>query len=617
MSGAHVVIGNEKPELIAGNAIEAVETDKAGEYAVEGIEPQGIGAIDYVVEAEGFKTAKGEFAALPPAKMLEITPAKLQGNVDSSAAATISFTVANKVSNDVQVRAVALSRGTPPQFTDLFPAPVSFTLKGGDTADAELIAGLNSWVLLVSDKPQTLGESVEGVLRITARIGRVTQNIDVPFAIKTSFKQEALDDAWEASATELSFDLDAETEKAQTQLLTVTNNAPYPLLINQENTMAGGFVQPLSAIIAPGASADFAVTSSVAQEAARSCFIEEGTKEGTLSLYASFQGITSKKTVSLSSAVTSTAACAPEGGFSLGLPADVRLSLPAGTKQKQNSDGSVTVKLPADDSLILFATGASLTASEAQVPMNIPMVVPPQWVSSLGNGAWRLVLPMQAQISIPSDTTPQSQSDSSVLLILGGAQLVLPAGTPISLNPSGERVATLPAGTPIVFQTIPFTSLLEMLSANSVEVQLPVETTLIMPPGTIEVKQPDSISSVATSQGLNYANRQLSAFGYNPKVVKLPDGSTLGFTQEATSKTDASGLLQVTIPADAPFLVPGEFVGFVSQQPVVLEDGTRLDFADKEGAFVLMLPMPALFYYGGDDATLTRDSATKKYLLKV
>ncbi|MFH0835458.1 MAG: SpaA isopeptide-forming pilin-related protein [Candidatus Micrarchaeota archaeon] len=618
VSGAHVVIGNDRPELIAGNALEAQETDKAGEYAVESVEPQGIGTIDYVVEAGGFMTAKGEFAVLPPAKILEVTPAKLQGSVDSGTAAAISFTVANKVSNGVQVRAAALVRGTPAQFTDMFPAPASFSLKAGETRDAELIAGLDQQVLLVSDKPQTLGESVEGVLRITARIGRVTQNIDVPLSIKTSFRQEALDDAWETSATELSFDLDAETEKTQTQALTITNNGPYPLLINQENTMEGGFVQPLSAIIAPGTSEDFAVTSSVAQDLSRSCFIEEGTKEGVLSLYASFQGIASRKTVSLSSAVTNTGTCAPEGGFSLGLPADVRLALPAGTKQNQNSDGSATVKLP-DGSLMLFAAGASLTAAEAQVPMNIPIVVPPQWVSSLGNGAWRLVLPVQAQIAIPADTTPQSQPDSTVLLILGGAQLVLPAGTQISLNPSGERVALLPAGTPLIFQTLPFTSLLEMLSPYSVEVSLPVETTFIMPPGTIEVKQPDSVSPVAVPQGANAfygANQQLSSFGYNPKVVKLPDGSTLGFTQEATSKTDASGLLQVTVPADAPFLVPGGYVAFAQTQTTVLE-GKALEFADKEGAFVLLLPMPALFTYSGDEAALTRDSANNKYLLKV
>ncbi|PIT85898.1 hypothetical protein COU36_00710, partial [Candidatus Micrarchaeota archaeon CG10_big_fil_rev_8_21_14_0_10_59_7] len=398
VSGAHVVIGNDKPELIAGNALEAQETEKAGEYAVEGVEPQGIGTIDYMVEAEGFRKAKGEFAVLPPARMLEVTPAKLQGSVGSDTAAAISFTVENKVSNDVQVRVAAFVRGTPARFTDMFPAPAIFGLKGGETRDAELIARLSDFALRVSDEPQTLAEDAGGVLRITARVGRLTQNIDVPFAIKTSFRQEALDDVWETSATELSFALDAETEKAQTQALTVTNNGPYPLLINQENTMSGGFVQPLSMIIAPGASADFAVTSSVAQELSRSCFIEEGTKEGVLSLYASFQGIASRKTVSLSSAVTSMATCAPEGGFSLGLPADVRLALPAGAKQKQNSDGSVTVKLPADDSLVLFAAGASLTAAEAQVPMNIPMVVPPQWVSSLGNGAWRLVLPVQAQI---------------------------------------------------------------------------------------------------------------------------------------------------------------------------------------------------------------------------
>ncbi|VVB68279.1 Uncharacterised protein [Candidatus Norongarragalina meridionalis] len=620
VSAAHITVGNENADLIAGNALEATETEVPGEYVVDGVQPQGIGTIDYLVEAEGFKKAKGTFAVLPPAKILEVTPAKLQASVDSESIAAISFTVANKVSNAVTVRVTALARGSPPQFTDMYPSPATFTIGGEETRDAELVAGLNNLVLRVSNKPQTLNENVEGVLRVTARIGRVSQNIDVPLSVKTSFKQQSLDDVWDASATELSFDLNTETGNSQVQTLTVSNNGPYPLLINQENTMKGAFAMPLSAIIASGESADFAVISSIAQDVSRSCFIEDGTNEGVLSLYASFQGITSKKTVGLSSKITSTATCAPDGGFSLGLPADVRLTLPSGAKQKQNADGSTTVKLPADDSLMLFAAGASLTAAEAQVPMNIPMVVPPQWVSSLGNGAWRLVLPVQAQIAIPADTTPQSQPDSTVLLILGGAQLVLPAGTPISLNPSGERVAMVAPGMPIIFQTLPFTSLLEMLAPNSVEVSLPIETTLIMPPGTIEVKQPDSVSPIAVPQGSNAfygTNQQLSSFGYNPKVVKLPDGNVLAFTQEATSKTDASGLLQVTIPADAQFLVPGGFVAFSQAPTTVLDAATTLDFADKEGAFVLLLPMPAVFSYGADEATLTRDSVNRKYTIMV
>ncbi|NYZ77862.1 hypothetical protein H0N96_00470, partial [Candidatus Micrarchaeota archaeon] len=243
IDNARVVL--ESP-LLAASVEATVEETRAqrGEYVATGVNPLGVGSIDYVVEAEGFRAASGSIKAAPPASVLDVTPAKLSLNAESrEQPAAENLQVENKVSNTLRVVANIVLSQTP-KLVDTAISPSSISLKAHESKQIELSAAIKDAVLQIAEKTKVQRERVTGRVVLSTRVGDLTETREIPFEINAVVEQQSLEELWSVDQANLEFELNADDKRSQTLSVTVSNSAPYPVLVNQENSLDGTSVEP-------------------------------------------------------------------------------------------------------------------------------------------------------------------------------------------------------------------------------------------------------------------------------------------------------------------------------------------------------------------------------------
>ncbi len=579
---AAVSVGKAASQLLAGSVIEAAPLEgQPGVYAAENVQPSGIGGIDFAVTAPFFSRSTGRLQVKAPAAFFEATPASIQASVDSADGAVTSFVVSNKLSNELRVTATVFT-ATNPSLTSFSLASASMRVKGGEQAENWLYSYYAQDAMLIAEKPQTLREDVQGRIRLRGRIGSVVQTVEIPFVSRTSLVQTSLDDAWALSADSLQFQLNNENEKTATVSLAITNNAPYPLLINRDDSSPAVTVAPASLSLQPGDSADLQVTASIAGVTAESCMdLDAEGLNGVLSLYASFQGVKSKKIVPIQVQLVETSPCLPDNGYSVSFPVDASFALLPGYRSKQNYDGSTTLQpFGEGDELMLVQTGASFSGSTLTIPQQSPVLFPPQWVAQIQPNGWQLMLPMQVTLYMTDELNPARQADGSVTVELYDGTLTLKPGASVA-----GRTVIVPAGDPIIFQPTQCNTVYSALPQVARELKAPVEMVFYPPTGS-SIASDDKLKCQATQS--SYLPAQAASFLQANTIIQLPDGRRIGFTSEAQLQKLADGSVsRVNIPAQAGVMVPAEFA---------------YQSSESADAVTAVFPMPVQLVYSTDVA---------------
>ncbi|MDP2717861.1 MAG: hypothetical protein Q8P02_03910, partial [Candidatus Micrarchaeota archaeon] len=482
-------------------------------------------------------------------------------------------------------------------YTTVDASTASLRLDGKASGSIDLAAAVRDDVLAVAKKAGSLRETLKGTLRLSASTGAFSDVQIVRFTVNTVFAQQGMDDVWRVSPDALSFQLEPPKTKSDAIEVTVENNAPYPLVFNLAQDM-GLSVQPASLVVPAGGTDAFRLSALLPPQT--DCFSEETRRDGTIAVHATFQGISSKKTVSADVDVADFAqACKPQNGVQVSLPVDSRLGFAPGSKIHQNPDGSNSVRLLSGQ-MLWFDAGVSVTPVEASVPTDSSFILSRQFVQTLPEGGWIIAFPAEVVLSLPDDADRQPVSGTTIIT-LSNAQIVLPPGVrgvePQAIGPLQpvSRDVFVPPGLPVTFRRIPYNydALNALLPPNPVEVQLPVEAVFDLPPGTVERKTPNTV---------NYQNlpgRQASERLAGVKGVQLPGGEKLAFGVDALVDI---GSLKVRLPEKASLYVDGRRLRQYNQEPV-------------ERAFELTLPVPYALTVTGSPTPVR--SAGGGYALKL
>ncbi|MBI5036445.1 hypothetical protein HZC09_03805 [Candidatus Micrarchaeota archaeon] len=589
VSGARIMVGGT-------GGTEAVETASAT-YVAE-VQTDSIEPVKFEVTKTGFKSFKASIAVESPADLVEVEPTIVAMSVDSREQTSSQLQATNRLSDTVKV-SLSLSLDSKPSITDIELGTQTLTIKGKQTFPFAILAAIRKEVLAVASKANALKEDVRGTVKVKASAGKFTSERTVQFAVRSTFAQQALGDVWQLSSDSLSFRLEPPKTGTETQEFSVTNNGPHPLVLNVEQTL-GLSVQPASLVLPANGQGTFVVKALTAEV---DCFSANLNKQGTMTVYASFQGLSSKKEIAVS-VDTSTASmkCAPIGGYSITLPVDLRLLLLPNSRVKNNDDGSNSIMLPTRE-LAWMDSGSSVTQAEAYAPYGTRMVFEPYRVSMVPNGGWAVSFPTAAVLVLPSDADKQPSPSGQVVVTLDNAQIILPQGTTISTGAGGTgagarfgtgagtgigigvvsyagNVAVVPAGATVIFQRIPYNydAFTEALPANPVEVRLPVDAVFELPAGTVE-RTPKGYNAPLPSKA---ASENLQ----NVKAVQLPGGERLAFSQDASISIETR---QVRLLSGSAF--------YVSKERLKQVDGL-----DLQNAFELTLPLAYSLIYASAEA---------------
>lgn len=600
----------ESPLLAASVEASAEEARAArGEYAASGVNPLGVGVIDYRVEAEGYRVARGRIAVNPPSTVLEVTPTKISLSVESREQPVVeSLNVENKLSNALRVAAsVALARQ--PNLVDVSLTPSTLSLKTRELKQISLSAAIKDAVLQIAEKTRVQSERVTGRVVLSTRVGSFSETREIPLEVNAVVEQQSLEELWSVDQSSLEFQLNADDKRSETLSISVSNNAPYPLLLNQENSLDGTSVEPLSQVIEPNSQTQFSVTTRFTST--EECVFFDSTSKGTLVLHASYAGLTSKKTVALSRTVKASGKCVPPNGFRVTLPLSLTIPLPANALVKNNVDGSTTVKL-ATQELMQFDAGASVSPAQAVVPLNTFMTLDRKRVTQPSSGSVTITFPTQTQYVIPADASVIQQG--ALIEVRAGSFIAFfPPGTQLSLGgwpgvgagvgaaflgSSGyydygvggssvyvgggglAKIALVPPEAPVRFERFTaleeFTRLLGLMPPGGIEVRFPVEMFFVLPPGTrverieavAQLPVPPQFQQLSNLQGFQIAllpNFERIAFGPEAVIAPLP-GFGLANALIARVPIETSvvfmpryvrvGSIDLTLPTQAALVAP-------------------------------------------------------------
>ncbi|MFA4946462.1 MAG: carboxypeptidase regulatory-like domain-containing protein [Candidatus Micrarchaeia archaeon] len=569
------------------------DATQPGLYTIE-LQPTGAGTLNFEVTAPSFKRYTGRLNVKAPALLLVASPASLQLSLDSFEGASAEFALANALSNRVTVTASIYTEDNP-EYSEIFLYDGFYRLEGNAEITGSLNAEYAKSVQLYSNNPRTLREETTGFVRFRARLGSVTQTIEIPFTTRTTFTQQLLEDAWTVSSDELEFQLES-TESRETLALTVSNLGDQALLINQEDSSSALSVTPASLVLEAGESADFAVTAALGS-AATDCMDTLDSTEASLSLYASFQGERSTRVLPVSVTIAGEAPCLPENGYSVSLPLDSAFALPSGYRYKENGDGSTTIQ-PFGKGGEIFAVqpGAYIRQSVLEVSSETGIVLPASWVSRTSDG-WRITIPLQATIYLTDDTSATQALDGSISIELYGGTLSMSPGATLSSS-GGRSSVIVPASNPITYAPTDCSQIYSSFPSNSRELRLPVEAVFYPVRGS-------SVNDNEDEQCPNPPSAYPSAsyaFLQSNNLLKLPDGRTIALPGEAEVENAADGsIARITIPAGSSVLVPAEMA---------------YQSTESEEAITVSLPFPYQLVYSDDAAEPLRDTEAGTYTIK-
>ncbi|MFA6048563.1 MAG: Ig-like domain-containing protein [Candidatus Micrarchaeia archaeon] len=466
---AHIVIGAANDAL--GTSTDLLGTGgegggKDGRYFVEGIRPTKVGAVFYSVEATGFSTFKSRLR-VDAKQIIEVQPTDTieadASSKDNESAIPIS--IQNLLDNDVNVQA-ALLFSKPGEITEAFLDSSEFKLEPSGARQLQFSAKIADAVLSISDRDRTLSEKPEGRVILTAKVGRSTQTVEIPFKITSTFEQKDIDDLWtigtDIGEAEFEFEIDLDKKEPQSARVNVFNTAPYPLLLNHQEPGSPDWlsVSPLSMIMPPmdsgtydGTNSEVLIEAGVPRKfASDDCLFEgDDVQKAEILFYASYAGIVSKKNASVTLKLYSSSNCAPDGGLEISLPVDASFTLPANAKHKINEDGSFATLLPTGERL-LFSADAMVDDTSKRVkvilPSNASMTLPPKLVSVTSASKFEFWLPFEVKYELGPMQQKINNADGTTTIILGSQdKITFPSGTsfPQSTEKQGGLVATVPA----------------------------------------------------------------------------------------------------------------------------------------------------------------------------
>ena len=574
------------------DSIQAIQTEAPGYYAAESVQPTGKGYLDYEVTAPGFKRYANRLSVSAPSDFFEASPNSLQFTIDSEDGDVAAVTIENKLSNKIRITATVLT-ATNPQYSAFSLSRNALSVDANQAEEAWVYAAYSPYALTFAEQPETYREEVQGRIRLRGRVGSEVQTIEVPFVAKTTLVQQSLDDLWQVSEDALDFQVSTGAG-SDSQILSVTNLAALPLLVNQEDTSQPVIVSPLSLIIQPGETQDFLLTASI--DSVQSCMeLSDDKLEGVLSLYASFQGIRSTKIVSLKTSVTETTACLPDNGYSVSLPFDSSFSLPANVRTKRNYDSSITIQpFGQGGELFVVPAGASVRNSIAIVSSQSQVVFPASWVAKTQYG-WQIMIPLQVTLELTSEVNPIKAMDNSITVELYEGTLTIRPGATLTLSGSTREIL-IPQGVPILFESTPCQSAYSLLPSAASDLRVPVELTLFPSTGSYIVSDENS----RCAQTPAYAAIGSASFLSANQILRLPDGSNIAFTSEVQFQQLPDGSVsRVSVPAQAGMLLPGQYA-FESQ-----------------GAVIVALPMPMQISYSTSAPEPFKDEASGLYTLQL
>ncbi|MFH0713888.1 MAG: carboxypeptidase-like regulatory domain-containing protein [Candidatus Micrarchaeota archaeon] len=423
--GARVIFA--KGEVLEAQA-EAQE-EKPGEYTAE-IAPSSFGDISYSVQAEGFRAKSGKIVSNAK-QIISIDRTNVMSIAIDSFEETegASFAITNLVPNkEVKVALTAFSNNAP-KYSNVRLSGSTVKLKGGETKTISLLGKINDNVLSFASKPNVLREQYDGTINVNARVAGHSQRETVTFKATASLQQETFEQLVDFSADSLDFALDLPRKSRDSQKIKITNNAPRPVLVNQQNDLLGLYVKPASAVIPAGGSVEFTASASPSQLfMAQQCVFEDLSENGVIEFIAGFQGMTTVKNVAVTVATTSKMRCFVPGAMAVVLPFDSTFMFPPGTISAKTTaeDGSQAVRLPYSE-LVVFNPGAMVTDQRATVPAGSAIELAPQHISN-GNNMFQVNFPFPAFISILPNAQQTTLPDGSIKFTLPTADVILPPG---------------------------------------------------------------------------------------------------------------------------------------------------------------------------------------------
>lgn len=537
VDGARITLGEQEATAM---------DNRSGVYVVEDVNPESLSPIPFQVSVEGFRPFSGSLSVQAPDSAIDLTPSVLALSVDAKSPASTSVQLSNKLADKLRV-SISSNIDSGGDLTDVSTSAASLILSGKGSGSFDLKAAIKENVLEIAKKAGTLKDHVQGNVHVRFSGKGFSDTRDIPFSVDATFSQSGIDDAWTITPDSVLFNLEPPQKKADSIELAIANNAPYPLVFNLEQTL-GLSVQPASLTLAAGGSGSFTLKASVPREV--DCFSEDFHKQGALTVYGTFQGLSSKKTAQVSLDVSTTKlSCQPPNGLRVTLPIDARMTFFANARTKTNTDGSTTVLLPSQE-LVWFASGVSVTPIDASVPQGTAFILERNRVQPLPQGGWLIAFPVSVQLTIPAEADRQPYGNGQTIVTLDNAQIILPAGVQAQTPQTGSvRYASapvvIPPMSPVVFQPISFNynALQELLPPDPIEVKLPADATLDLLPGTVERKNVQPKTSNVNP--INFLPKPAAdANLQNIKAIQLPNGERMAFGDAAAILID-KGQLQV------------------------------------------------------------------------
>ncbi len=411
------------------SSVEAQE-EAAGKYVVE-ITPSSFGQVTYTVQAQGFRTKKGKIPVIAK-NIVSMEPASgIAVSIDSTEPSEgSSFTVTNLIPDKEVAVSLSPLPDTAPKYSTITLSETAFKLKGGQTKSISIVGRIRSDVITFSPKPTQLRENYNGKISVNARVVGFTQSSNVGFAASVAFQQQQFDQLIDYSTDSLSFSLDLPRKRRDSTSIRVTNNADKPILVNQQSSLPGVFVTPVSAVIPPEGFAEFNATATPSPLFLREqCVFEDYAEKGSVEFTAGFQGITSSKTIEVDVQTTSRQRCIVPGALSVILPMDINFVFPPGTIANKNGafDGSQAVRLP-NGELVVFNQGSQVTDQRAYVPAGSAIELSPQYINAPSSDEFQVRFPFHATLAIPYGSQQSTLSDGSIKLSTQAADIILPAG---------------------------------------------------------------------------------------------------------------------------------------------------------------------------------------------
>ncbi|MFH1750569.1 MAG: hypothetical protein ABH863_02730, partial [Candidatus Micrarchaeota archaeon] len=604
LKNAYVTVGSGMDALggliLEGQLQEA--KDGSITYVIENVNPPSVGSAEYKVIAEGFKQKKG---AIPvqATSLISIDSKALSLSLNSQEEKAAPFSVQNLLSNEVRVRYSLIFQGLDVQFTDVQLELPSVNLKGSESAANSLRAKLSEELLKISNKPETINEKVQGKISISAKLGNTIQEESIPFVVTSQFTQMDFNTLWSISPETANFALQPPKTPEGEQTITVSNEGPYPILINHQSKTAGVYLEPLSAVIQPSESADFTVRAFASD--AGPCRFEDEESAGNIEFIASSNGIISKRTASSRVSTSSSENCGLTDGERFTFPVAITATLPRDTQTKYNNDGSIFMLLPSG-AMFVFGSGAQVTnnpneylssssvpafttpsrsaGSYVKIPPGVLVEVPsiyvkrnapkqtvfysgydtssvPSALLPLATSSWQVTFPFETALDFEPETEFSIDAGSRVAS-LDDIDIYFDATAPLVRGKSAaDRRANLKANSPITVQLTPYVN-----SQQSLEVSFPVETVLIIQ-DQVRLRKDDFTGG---------------------KAIQLPNDVVISIPPDASFSNDpvvqgaggslASELRKITIPAGSELRVPPPYARMGLQGEMLLDLPFKIQF---------------------------------------